>query len=164
MVDFDKLNGEVADLLLIARLDLYEFRLFFRRDLLEPALYKSNRQLRCVDWRADLLKQVWYCADVVFMAVGDQDRLYPGFVFSDITEVRNDVINARHFFSGEHDAAVYYYDFIPVFEECYIFTYTPEPSQGNYLYCLMILHIMVILLNVRNRRHFARSHSNHWLR
>ncbi len=61
---------------------------------------------RGINGQIDLFEQVGQAADVVFMAVRDNNALDAVLILDNIGEIRNDEVHAEHVAVREHDAAV----------------------------------------------------------
>ena len=56
--------------------------------------------------RVHLGKHEWQCADVVLVAVGDEEGLDFFFVLDEVGDVGDDQVDAGRAFTGEHDPRV----------------------------------------------------------
>ena len=82
--------------------------------LLELQLDEPGGEPGAVDRDIDLLENIWDGADVVLMAVGDEQAPQPGFVLDEIGHVGDDAIDAVHIIAGEGHAAVHHDDLAAV--------------------------------------------------
>ena len=94
---------------------------------------QGSRQGRCPDWRAgESLDDVGDGAGVVFVAVGVEDAVQPEvFLFPQIAEVRDDVIDAQHVVLGEHDAAVNQEGIVAPLDHRHVLADFAEAAQGD---------------------------------
>ena len=103
----------------------------------QPALSQLHRdqplrQSRCVNWRVDLLEQVWQRADVVFVAVRNQYRPHLVAILHQVAEVRYGEIYARrHVLVGKHYARVYDDNVVAELERHHVLAYLAEAAQWN---------------------------------
>ncbi len=96
MTDVVGLDGEGAYVNDVARGVGVEGGLFQHMFLLQLDLDQASRQPRGVDRCIELLQEVGQCADMVLMAVGDDDCTHPVCLIAQIAPVWDDVINPQH--------------------------------------------------------------------
>ena len=102
----DGLDGEAAELELAARRDLHELGRAEQAVLLELVLDESDRQARGVDGDVEFLEEIRQAADVVLMAVRDDDAADAVLVLHGKREVGDDEVDAEHVAVREHEPAV----------------------------------------------------------
>ena len=131
MVDSDEFDRQLAQPDLIAGLDDVELRLAQVAGLLELALDEADREARGIDRDVQLLEQVAQRADVVLVAVSDDDAAHPVAVFDDVAEIWNDQIDAEHVVIRERKAAVDDDDIVLVFDDGHVLADLAETAQRD---------------------------------
>ena len=120
VVDVDGLDLELAEGDGVPRLDLVEICGLEEAVLFEFAFDEADRERRAVDRLVDEFQKVREAADVVLVAVRDDDALDAVLVALHIGEVRDDDVDAEHLRLREREAAVED-DHVPViFEEGHV--------------------------------------------
>ena len=104
--DLEELNREASDGDLVLGLDRVEMRLLEHAVLLELALDQGHGEGRTVDRNVEVRKNEGKRADVVFVAVCEEDGFDFAFPLEKVTNVGNDDVDAQQFFVGKHDAGV----------------------------------------------------------
>ena len=108
MVHVDELHGEAAGTNRFARLDDVQFAALGqpRHAVVELILEQFDGHAAAVNRRAELAHQVRQAADVILVAVGDENTAHAVAVLQHIGEIRNDGIHARHGLIRENLAAI----------------------------------------------------------
>ena len=101
--------------------------------LLELVLDQGHGQIRAVHGGVELLQSVGHGADMVLVAVGDDEapELLP--VLLQIGHVRDHHVDARHIVVRERQSAVDDHDVLPVLEEGHILSDLAHAPQGDEL-------------------------------
>ena len=102
----NKLDLEGADGDRLLGLDLDQPRLVFEIVLFHAPLHQGEREGRAVDGHVDLGEQIGHGADVVLVAVGEDQRPDLGLVLLEEGQVGHDQIDAQQFGVGEHHSAI----------------------------------------------------------
>ena len=103
----DGLHGETAQLELLVRSDLHHFRAAHQPVFFQLVGDEPDGKARGINGQIDLFEQVGQAADVVFMAVRDNNALDAVLILDNIGEIRNDKVHPEHVAVREHDAAVH---------------------------------------------------------
>ncbi len=74
--------------------------------LLQLGLDEPERQASPVNRDVDLLERVWQAADVVLMAVAQEDAEHVTALVQQVRDVGQDQVDAEHVLLGEHEAGV----------------------------------------------------------
>ncbi len=115
--------------------------------LLELVLHKGHGQIRAVHRNVELLEGVGDGADMVLVAVGDDEapELLP--VFLQIGHVRDHHVDARHIVVRERQSAVDDDDILPVFEEGHVLSDLAQAPQGDELqFHFFLLHVSFLYM------------------
>ena len=107
VVDVDRLHGKAAQLDLLPGHDLHKLGLAGKAELLQLVLDQAAGQAGAVHRQADLLQQIGNAANVILVAVGDEQALDLILVLHHKGEVRDDHVHAEHLAVREHQAAVH---------------------------------------------------------
>ena len=107
VVHVDGLHGETAQLELLVRSDLHHFRAAHQPVFFQLVGDEPDGKARGINGQIDLFEQVGQAADVVFMAVRDNNALDAVLILDNIGEIRNDKVHPEHVAVREHDAAVH---------------------------------------------------------
>ena len=99
---------------------------------LELDLDQPLGQLGGIDRRLKLGQQIGQRADMVFVAMGDNDAPYFSLPLQEIADIGNHQIDAQHFFFGEHESGVDDNNVILIFHDHHVFTDFTQPAEGNY--------------------------------
>ena len=126
----DGLHGKAAQLDLLLRGDLHELGLACQAELLQLVPDEAAGQPGAVDRQIKLLQQVGNAADVVFVAVGDEQALDLVLILHHKGKVGDDHVHAVHLTVREYKAAVHN-DHIPLHSYTVMFLPTsPRPPSG----------------------------------
>ena len=98
----DGLHGKAAQLDLLLGGDLHELGLAGQAELLQLVPDQAAGQAGAVDGQVELLQQIRDAADVVLVAVGDEQALDLILVLHHKGEVRDDHVHAEHLAVREH--------------------------------------------------------------
>jgi hypothetical protein len=128
--EFDLKRSDIDDLL---RLDLDEPGLLLQVVLLQPAVDQSERKGGAVDRNVDLGKEVRDGADVVFVAVREDDRPDVLLQFLEVRQVGHDQVDAEQLGVGEHHPAVDDQDVVGVPDGRHVHAELAQSAQRNYL-------------------------------
>ena len=74
--------------------------------LLQLVAHQADGQPGGIDRHIELPQQVGQAADVILVAVGDEQSLDAVLVLQHVGEIRDDQVDAEHFVIREHRAAV----------------------------------------------------------
>ena len=107
VVHMDRLHGEAAQLELLAGGDLHELGLACKAELLQLIADEAAGQAGAVDGQIELLQQIGDAADVILMAVGNEQALDLILILHHKGEIRDDHIDAEHIVIREDEAAVH---------------------------------------------------------
>ena len=105
MRDVNELDLERPDVDGLLRLDLDQPRFLFEVVLFQAPLHQGQRERRAVDRHVDLGEEVGHGADVVLVAVRQNEGAHLRLVLLEVGEVGHDHIDAQQFGVGEHHAA-----------------------------------------------------------
>ena len=103
----DGLHRKAAQLELLLGGDLHELGLACQAELFQLIPDKAAGQAGAVDGQIELLQQIGDAADVVFVAVGDEQALDLLLILHHEGEIRDDQIHAVHVAVREDEAAVH---------------------------------------------------------
>lgn len=106
VVHANHLNVHATEFYTLAGLHDVQLGLVVQVMLLELASNQANGERRTVDRHIKFLQQVWNRADVILVAVSDDQTFDFVHVLLDVRKVRNDKIDAEHFAVREGHAAV----------------------------------------------------------
>ena len=127
----DELHGEAARLHDVAGVMGHELRLAHKVVLLELELDEAQRQRRGVHGGIDGLQHIRQRADVVLVAVGDEEAAELLLVFRKIGDVRNDKVHAVHVVLGEAEAAVDDDHVLAVFQHGHVLADLIQTAERN---------------------------------
>ena len=132
MVHREELNAELAELHPVARLDFLEVGVL-DAVLLEPAGDHAERELRRVDGHlgVEVLQQVRQGADVVLVAVRDDDAAQLVLVLKDIGVIRQDKVHAGMIVIREHETGVVQNHVVTVLDDRHVLADAVEAAQRN---------------------------------
>ena len=151
VIDMYHLNGERAELYHVAGGDLMELRAAEQPVLLELALDEADGELCAVNGDIDRLEQVSKAADMILVAVGDDNALYLICVALDIGKIGYDQVDARHIGVGERQTAVDKEHIVLVFIEGHILADLVEAAEERYLYRQLSLALAALLCRAVSR-------------
>ena len=129
VVHMDGLHGEAAQLELLAGGDLHELGLACQAELFQLIADEAAGQAGAVDGQIELLQQVGDAADVVLMAVGDEQALDLILILHHKGEVGDDHIDAEHIIVGENEAAVHDDHIAAALIDRHVLAYFAEAAQ-----------------------------------
>ena len=132
VVHREELNAELAELYPVARLNFLEVGVL-DAVLLEPAGDHAERELRRVDGHlgVEVLQQVRQGADVVLVAVRDDDAAQLVLVLKDIGVIRQDKIHAGMIVIREHETGVVQNHVVTVLDDRHVLADAVEAAQRN---------------------------------
>ena len=133
MVDVDELHGEGARFDLVPGGTGVDLGLFQQAVLLQLQLHQASGHAGGVDGRLDVPEDIGQRADVVFVAVGEENT--PDFfpVLHQVADVRDDHVDAIHIVVREAHAAVHYDQVVAVLEHGHVFPDLVQTAQGDNL-------------------------------
>ena len=99
--------------------------------LLQLQLDKTGGEAGAVDGHIDLLENIGDGADVVLVAVGDEQAPDPGFVLDEIAHIGDHAVDAVHIIAGEGHAAVHHDDLAAVFIGGHVLADLVETAKGD---------------------------------
>ena len=108
--------------------------------LLELDADEAAGQRRAVDRRVDAAQDVGQAADVVLVAVGDEDGPQLVAVLLDVGDVRDDEVDAEHLLFGEHEAGVDDDHVVAVLEQHHVLADLAETAEGDDAELLIVCH------------------------
>ncbi len=130
VVDVDKLQAEAAEPLLVACLNLPEVAPFYP-ELLELAPDEPQGELRAVHRNVELPQDVRQGADVVLVAVGEDDALELVLVLPEVGEVGKDQVDPGHLLVRERHPGVDEDDPALLPDGRHVLADLPQSSQGH---------------------------------
>ena len=130
----DELHGEAAASDGFARLDHMQFTALgqTRNAVVELILEQLDGHAAAVNRRAELTQQVGQAADVILVAVGDEDAAHTVAVLEHVGEIRNHRVHARHGFIREDLAAIDDDDVVAVFVGRHVLADFAHAAQRNH--------------------------------
>ena len=131
VVDVDELHGEFARLDHLAGLAGDELGLVQEPVLLQLELHQARGHAGGVDGGVDAPQQVGDGADVVLMAVGEEDAPDLVLVLDEIGEVGDDHVDAVHVVVGEAHTHIHHDDVAAVLVDGEVFADLVETAQGD---------------------------------
>ena len=114
MGDVDELDRERPQLQPVAGLDGVELDVIDHAMLFQTPLHQRQREGGAVHRHGDLLQQKRHAADMVFVAVGQDQAADVGRVLFQIAEIGRDDIDAQELVIREHHPGVHYDDVVAV--------------------------------------------------
>jgi hypothetical protein len=120
--DPEALDGEAADddAGIIVRLDEPEIGTVEQLTLLESGLEQALGQARAVDRDPQLIEEIGNRADVILVAMGDEDRTDVVGMLSQVTDIRQEHIDPEHVFFREPDPRIDDDDIVAIFEDDHV--------------------------------------------
>ena len=91
---------------------------------------QTKGQLRSIDRRVDLFRQVRESADMVLMTMREQDAPHLLAILDHVREVGQDQIDAEHVVIGEHETTVDKDDGVLVLEHHHVLADSPQSAKG----------------------------------
>ena len=131
MVHMDELHGELACPDALARLYGDELGGFHQLVLLQLQLDETGGEAGAVDGHVDLFEHIGDGADVVLVAVGDEQAPDPGFVLDEIRHIGDHAVDAVHVITGEGHTTVHHDDLAAVFIGGHVLADLVETAKGN---------------------------------
>jgi len=114
--DADGEDGKDAEVEAAAGEDFDEFGVVEEAMLFELAFDVGEGELGAVDGDVEVGEDPGEAADVVLVAVGEDDAADFGAVLDEVGDVRDDDVDAEELFFGEHEAGVDHDDVVAVVE------------------------------------------------
>ena len=116
VVRLDELHVEVPERHRVPVLHDEELRRVGEPVLLKLVLNQRDREARRVHRHIQILQNVRERADVVLVAVGDDEALHLRPVVLQVRHIRDDAVDPQHVLARERDSAVHDDDAVPVLE------------------------------------------------
>ena len=116
-----------------SRFDLHQPRLVSRRGLQHLPLDHPQSKFGAVHGNVEFGQHERQRADMVLMAMGDQDAADFFSILFKIGDIGNDKVDAQHLLIGKHQAGIDHHNVIFVFYGVHILADFPQPAQGNKL-------------------------------
>ena len=108
-------------------------RPFFEFVLLQPAFHQRQRKRRAVYRDVDFRQEVRHRANVIFVAVRQDDGAHVLLVLLEERQVRHHQVDAQQFGPGEHHPAIDHYDVFAVTDGGHVHPELAQSAQGDYL-------------------------------
>ena len=99
--------------------------------LFQALVHQREREARAVDRHLQVAQDVGQRADVVFMAVGQQDGAQVLPVLLEVGDVGNDDVHAEQFGLGEHHARIDQNHVVARAENEHVHAELAQSAQGN---------------------------------
>src|SRR5262249_46140922 len=128
----NKLDLERPDPDRLLGLDPDHLRLF-QVVFLETALNQRQGEGGSIDGNPDFGEEVGDGTDVVFVAVGENQRTDMRQVFLEVTEVRHDQIDPEQLGVGEHHPGVNDDDVVAITDGSHVHAELAQTTERNYL-------------------------------
>ena len=131
VVHSEEVDHKIADLHLVARIDLAQLRLDAM--LLEFALDKAERHLRAVNRNllGEVLHEVRQTTRMVFMAVGDDDAAKLVLILEYVRVVGKNEVDARMIIVGEHEAGIIENHVVAALDDGHVLANAVEAAKRN---------------------------------
>ena len=131
VVHREEVDHEIADLHLVARIDLAQLRLDAM--LLEFTLDKAERHLRAVNRNllGEVLHEVRQAARMVFVAVGNDDAAKLVLILEYIRVVGKNEVDARMVIVGKHEAGVIENHVVAALDDGHVLANAVEAAKRN---------------------------------
>ena len=111
----DKLHVEAAGLDVVAGLDGDELGAFGQTPLLQLQLHEPGGEAGAVNGRAQLIHHIGQGADVVFVAVGEDNGADALFILHQPAHIGDDHVHAVHLLVGKAHTAVHHKEILAIF-------------------------------------------------
>src|SRR5690242_6525086 len=133
----NKLDMERSDLDFLG--GLHNMKLYFAEHLVlfEPSFHQSKCKGSPVNRHVDLRQEKWNGANVIFVAVREDQRADVLAVLLEISEIRCNDVDAEEFRVGKHHTRIHHDDVIPVADGHRVHTELAESSEWNHLQLLI---------------------------
>ena len=99
--------------------------------LLELELDKAGGEAGAVDGHVHLLEHIGDGADVILVAMGDEEAAEATAVFDEVADIGNDAVDAVHVVAGEGHAAVHHDDLAAVLIDGHVLADLVEAAQRD---------------------------------
>jgi|GEM_PF-4372596 len=132
-VNADGEDGKDAEVEAAAGEDFDEFGVVEEAMLFELAFDVGEGELGAVDGDVEVGEDPGEAADVVLVAVGEDDAADFGAVLDEVGDVRDDDVDAEELFFGEHEAGVDHDDVVAVVECEAVHAELAESAERDYL-------------------------------
>ena len=110
--------------------DLHEFGLACKAELFQLIADEAAGQAGAVDGQIEFLQQIGDAADVVLMAVGDEQALDLILILHHKGEVGDNHIDAEHIVIRENEAAVHDDHIAAALIDRHVLATSPRPPSG----------------------------------
>ena len=131
VVDVDELHLEPPDGPRFAGPHLPEAGLAQELVLFELGLHQAQGQPRAVDRDVQLAEHVGQRADMVLVAMGEDDAANPVFPLHEVGDVGYDQVDPRHLILGEHDTRVDDQDLALALDDRHVLADLAQPAQRD---------------------------------
>ena len=129
----DELDLERSDLHDLLGLDLDEARLLLQFVFFQAAVHQRQRESGAVDRDIDFGEEIGDRADVVFVAVGQDDGADLGLVLLEEGQVGHHQVDAQQLGFGEHHPAIDHDDVVAETYGGHVHAELAQSAQGDYL-------------------------------
>ncbi len=129
----DELDLEGADVQDLLGLDVDEARLLFEVVLFQAAVDQGQGEIGAVDGDSDIGKEIGDGADVVLMAVGEDEGADELLVFLEERQVGHNQVDAQQLGLGEHHSGIDDDDVIAVADGGHVHAKLAASAQRDYL-------------------------------
>src|SRR5271170_3168774 len=129
--DGDGVDGKRADLEALAGPNLVQLSVIEKTMLVEFVLDIGEGKLGAPDRHVELGKNPGQGADVVFVAVSEDDGAHLLAIFGEVRNVRNDDVDAEQFGFREHEAGVDDDNVVTPAHSHAVHSELTEPAQGH---------------------------------
>src|SRR5262249_509331 len=143
MCHLEKLDSETADVDRLFRNDGMKLSFLDDAVLFQLVFHKSHRESRPVHRHIQIGKDERKGADVVFVAVRQEDRLDFTLPFEEISDMGNDDVDPEKFLVRKHHARIHNNDGSTAPEGHHVHTEFAEPAKRNNFECLVGDHLRV---------------------
>lgn len=130
VVDVDGLHREAAKFDLFAGQDLHKLCAPCQAELLQLIADQAAGQPGAVDGQVHLLQQIGDAANVILVAVGDQQALDLILILQHKAEIRDHQVHAEHIAVREYQAAVHNDHITAALVNGHIFAHFAQAAQG----------------------------------
>ena len=132
MVHTDKAHAEtthIDNVPLHYRMQIARIHTIF----LETAFQNAQRQTRTINRHIELFEDIGQGTDMVFVPMGQDNRLNHIAILQKIADIRNNEVHAQHIFFGEHEPRINHENFIANTDDRHVLADFPQSAQGNNL-------------------------------
>ncbi len=127
------MNGERANLEALSGANFAQVGVVEKLVFVELVFNVGQRELGGVDGNVEFAEDPRQRADVVFVAVGEDDAAHMFAIFQQVRNIGDNDIDAQQFGFGEHQAGVHYDDVVAKADGHAVHTELAHPAQRNYM-------------------------------